>query len=491
MPALFVCGNVKEDTFANTIVAADHTARESNGEGLRDVFVLHSPQSEERLHTNTAWKDHLKDFEIDPGIIVHFTVDLATSGSIEKVIRHMERCIGSLDRGQEVYVDLTNGTSLYKTVLSNSAYVLGIRNQYLLNTNVVRQRGGGYLAPSDLRSAWTRFPDLRELDSLARASLTDVRRYRSEASIASLRVSGLCGETVVPSVDVASDILNGVSAWFSGERSDDATQIAAGIRSVGRALESTISEACAAYAVDFGKGGAAAIERLREPLTRKIGSRDTDLLMRAARLTWEIRNRATHEDVPEAVGHINARLAAELLFGTVEYLASDSRQNTHDGGGSAAEEGEPEMRMDEVEEGNEGEEYYFGLDGDDTGRELESMFANNQSEDEFQAFSHAIRKAVKRVHEMVARFPEGRVIFSEGDDVLFYARYSESRIGELIRCYQHESGRTCSIGYGPSVRDAYVALKMAKARPGKESVVGVVPKTSASHDHAGGTSHDV
>ena len=35
------------------------------------------------------------------------------------------------------------------------------------------------------------------------------------------------------------------------------------------------------------------------------------------------------------------------------------------------------------------------------------------------------------------------------------------------------SGLTCSIGYGRSFQEVYLALKLAKTQPGKNSIIGI------------------
>ena len=52
--ALFLLGNIRPGTFANAALAADAMAEQQSGQGLKDVFVLHSPESAKALCTNDS-----------------------------------------------------------------------------------------------------------------------------------------------------------------------------------------------------------------------------------------------------------------------------------------------------------------------------------------------------------------------------------------------------------------------------------------------------
>ena|SRR5947209_1363920 len=69
---------------------------------------------------------------------------------------------------------------------------------------------------------------------------------------------------------------------------------------------------------------------------------------------------------------------------------------------------------------------------------------------------------------------QSTIVFAAGDDILFKAEFDESTLQELKQIYQQKtSGLTCSIEYGKSFREVYLALKLAKLESGKNSIVGV------------------
>jgi hypothetical protein len=115
------------------------------------------------------------------------------------------------------------------------------------------------------------------------------------------------------------------------------------------------------------------------------------------------------------------------------------------------------------------------LDGDDTGRELERLFQGNFEQAAFTRFSEAIDNAMKAVAKQAKKSPvHAEVLFQPGDDLLFKGRYNAEAIEALRTLYNKRSGgQSCSVGFGRTPKEAYVALKMAKASPGKDAVMGV------------------
>ena len=58
--------------------------------------------------------------------------------------------------------------------------------------------------------------------------------------------------------------------------------------------------------------------------------------------------------------------------------------------------------------------------------------------------------------------------------MLFKGALNEATLYTLQGIYQkNTAGMTCSIGYGKTLLEAYLALKLAKAEPGKNRIVGI------------------
>lgn len=179
-----------------------------------------------------------------------------------------------------------------------------------------------------------------------------------------------------------------------------------------------------------------------------------------------LRNSSVHEVRNATVGgeELRARVALELLLVETDLFASEGGLRAIR---DARGQGEPAK--------NSGGTLYCGIDGDDTGRALETMLARNANEDEFTEFAKTVQAGVANVMRRILRKPiEGTVLLSAGDDILFRGRCEEEWLKELQRIYTRSTeGMTCSVGYGPTPKDAYLALKLAKAQPGKGAIVRV------------------
>ena len=123
---------------------------------------------------------------------------------------------------------------------------------------------------------------------------------------------------------------------------------------------------------------------------------------------------------------------------------------------------------------NQSEILYYGLDGDNTGQALEELFVNSTSEDKFKKISESIVKAINEISKFIRSNPKNSVIFAAGDDLLFKGYMDEDMLKNIQKMYESTtSGLTCSIGYGRSFQEVYLALKLAKTQPGKNSIIGI------------------
>lgn len=143
--------------------------------------------------------------------------------------------------------------------------------------------------------------------------------------------------------------------------------------------------------------------------------------------------------------------------------------------------GTVDQQLDRFFVGEVGSQYYFGVDGDDTGDVLESLLRRNAREEDLAAFSQHIKEAILDVSkEAQESLIQGRVIFCEGDDLLFRGAWHPVEVARLHDIYKRSSqGRTCSIGVGRTVRAALRGLKLAKSSRSKGVTRGVDDETKA------------
>ncbi|MDB9526779.1 mCpol domain-containing protein [Oscillatoria sp. CS-180] len=112
---------------------------------------------------------------------------------------------------------------------------------------------------------------------------------------------------------------------------------------------------------------------------------------------------------------------------------------------------------------------YIGIDGDDVGAKLE-LFLLQNDERKIAEFSRSVENTVRRL-ESQARELDLEVIFCAGDSLL--CKGQEQALGKLIRIlnFQQES-LSFSAGIGNTIKDAYIALKYAKAS-GKNMIINL------------------
>lgn len=119
--------------------------------------------------------------------------------------------------------------------------------------------------------------------------------------------------------------------------------------------------------------------------------------------------------------------------------------------------------------------FYYGLDGDDTGMILEELFIANSDQEKFHKLSKSVKDATSEIVKFIKeKSRKSVVVFEAGDDILFRGIFTEQELKKMQEIYYTiTSGLTCSIGYGKSFQEVYLALKLAKTKAGKNTVVGI------------------
>ena len=131
--------------------------------------------------------------------------------------------------------------------------------------------------------------------------------------------------------------------------------------------------------------------------------------------------------------------------------------------------------------------FYFGFDGDSTGDYLDVAFGQS-SEDEVRQRSEAVLKAISELRKLICKETKDykSILFAEGDNILFKAHYQVSLLNELQRIYRDKTGLTGSIGYGRTLPEVALAMRLSKAKGG-DSVMGIALKDSGELDNLGST----
>jgi len=108
---------------------------------------------------------------------------------------------------------------------------------------------------------------------------------------------------------------------------------------------------------------------------------------------------------------------------------------------------------------------YLAADGDDVGRTIEFFIVMEQIE-KLSDFSKSYNAAMIWLSEKLTKNFAAKIIFSGGDSLLVSSLLDEPLIDNLeqlrVEFFNH-SQTTISFGIGDNPRQAYFALKLAKA----------------------------
>ena len=117
--------------------------------------------------------------------------------------------------------------------------------------------------------------------------------------------------------------------------------------------------------------------------------------------------------------------------------------------------------------------YYYGLDGDNTGRVIEELFTKTSDEKAVRKASQSIKNAITKITKYVTAKNKDAIILEAGDDLLFKGAFLLEELRMFQKMYIEEThGLTCSIGFGKTFLDVYLSLKLAKSQANKNSIKG-------------------
>lgn len=109
---------------------------------------------------------------------------------------------------------------------------------------------------------------------------------------------------------------------------------------------------------------------------------------------------------------------------------------------------------------------YIAIDGDDVGRKLEYYTVTNQIE-KLEDFFRTYQESMIWLEEKLKTKLKAKIIINGGDSLLAFCIQKDMQIldklEELRKEFSMLSEATLSIGIGKNPRQAYFALKLAKA----------------------------
>jgi hypothetical protein len=186
-----------------------------------------------------------------------------------------------------------------------------------------------------------------------------------------------------------------------------------------------------------------------------------------------LRNSSTHKGrILTDLEKFKADLSVKMAFPFIEFYTDIVHPLLSSGQVSKELKHMKKLSYDDI---SPEEILYYGLDGDNTGKILEELFLSCSDESSFRKLSKDIVKAISKISKLIAdQLGKNAIVFEAGDDLLFKGNVSEEMLVEMQAMYsQLTPGLTCSIGYGRSFQEVYLALKLAKTTPGKNTIIGI------------------
>jgi len=482
MSTLIMIGNTNQYTFANSIIVANEKSKELfDGKELENIHVFHTPESFNCLLTNKSQKDELAWDEVlfQKGIennkFTHRILEINSDKNSEEVLNRFGKTLEEiLDKNETVILDLSNGPIFQRNILSVISYILNIETQYMIDISKLSRltQERGYLPIELLEKSYVRAPETHQLDSLAYLDLSEIKRYKFEINKLSQKFK---------SVSINSDIdffkenlVRSIELKLRGDKIDDNTLYRIASASVASSAEELIS------LILEKKGSTGHDEKtLGQKLNllfNVIKDEDTDIdltfLKELNSFILFLRNTTTHKSSKKRLSNLEkfkAELSMTMSLEFIEYYIDIVYPSLKEKSLISPKEG-----ISYISEPSNNKTYYFGIDGDNTGISLESLFMDGIEED-LRNTSNRITNAFNKMKKYIKdENKDNKIIFQAGDDMLIKGKLNFKNLEELKNIYKEETkGLTCSIGYGLSLRDTYMALKLAKANAQKNMIKGI------------------
>ena len=488
-------GNINVPGMINCIIQASlqlkiNTENEDNA--FRQIHIFHTEESLERLIISAHWREALEAYNISSTSLTHHVTQLENS-SIERFRDMLEqlRTIINPTENAYYYVDLTGGISSLKAILAVFSYVLDVENIYTLETDFSddyaiknKQKSMFYKdLQEEIRQgraslSYKKFPPIRDFDRFGKLNYTEILRYRRTISSLMEHLNASLNSLICTETDLSylqTSFLSGVNSRLIGEAQgnlhDHQNAIYAfshGIEEIANIIILTLK---GSEIKDKTLGNK--LQELRSFFSDKPQYFVTEnILSHFTELMVELRNRNIHyNDALENSSNleIQASLASYLAFSFLKFTIKIFSEFVDNTGNFL------EVKIIDISQEESDEEFYFGFDGDGTGNYIGIALGDLiEDEEEVLRRSNSVSASIKKISTLITSTLKNQsaVIFAEGDNVLFKGKYSQ----DLIRAIQDEytviTGLSSSIGFGKTLKEATIALRLAKARKGN-SVIGV------------------
>lgn len=472
MSRLIILGNTNRFTFCNAIVAAQNMSKNVLNEEITEIFVLHTQESFNGLFkVNSDWMDFLIKYNIRLDIFINRV--LSNDDEVISYLKYIKEIIqkNTLDT---LLIDLSNGTSEKRTLLSIIAYVLDIANVFYIDTASLFKNENDlqkFLDDEIISKYYIKMSTNKEIDRLAYLNLTEVTRYKETVN----RLSGIykrINDDLSDNKFFKDNLLNAILLKIENDNKDISDNSLYRIAST--AIASSLEDMIDKFLLNSGIDGldyktlGNKIVMLQNELKGKTSNTfDYMFFERFNDFILYLRNSTTHKGRGISDSEkFKAELSVQMSLIFLDYYSTivfDELQKTVE-----CDEGEVVIEEIVLDEGI----VYYGLDGDNTGQALESLLESNQSEKKLRDFSNKIKNAKDIIVAYIKNSNNGNVIFAEGDDILFKGRFRKDDLLHIKKIYNEKTdGLTCSIAYGNTFKELLFSMKLAKME--KDSIRGI------------------
>lgn len=491
---LIISGNIRIPSFINCVIAATKQLREDQKNevlSFDQIHVFHTEESIGALMGNQEWREKLKIYNIPSIHFIHHVVDIENDvdKGFEQLIRQLRDIINPLDN-TEYYIDLSGGRSSLLSILAVFAYVLDIKHIYTLevdfsNDPELRRKQSNYYwddmeKDGSVSTRYKKFPEIGLFDRFGNRNYTEIIRYKK---VMDEILDSLEAKRIVDQTQVVKDILlSGINQRLLGKANeDDKNFYMNSTFSFAAAIEEMTNLALMLAIPDIDL-----TNEEGNKLSKKIGTLnktvhnnskyfiDEKVLNSLGSLITSIRNDTVHHSPTKKksllISSLQSDIAQHLAINYIHFISKSISSFLDERGGIIVTENIESQSLDDTEL-----EYYFGFDGDGTGDFIESAFyANEFPEEEVIKRSKTITVAVKKLRSIICQATKNKdaVLFSAGDNILFKSKMDISLVEKVLKEYKEMTSLEGSIGYGLSLHEATIALKLAKAKRGQK-VMGI------------------
>ncbi|MBF0591547.1 MAG: mCpol domain-containing protein [Nitrospirae bacterium] len=489
---LIMAGNSNTHSMINAIIRATIQLRSNTKKEkvtFHQIHIFHTEESLNALFKTTdkwieKWQEALSQYDIPITAIVHHVTKIEGENvkRFDDIVEQLRTIVNPL-HNELYYVDISGGISSLKTILAIFAYVLDIEHVYSLEVSFskdpeTRKKQSGLfykqIEAEGLDIKYTKLPPIKKFDEFGRSNYTEILRHRQIIDDITSSMKQLLPKHFNLE-HLRSSLLSGIDSRLIAEVTGESYNYRNSVFSFSAGIEEVVN-------IILNITNNSSIEK--ETLGVKLGeirklcaSKDKyfineEVLESLTKLMSGIRNNIAHPNLEKeqskellaTQSHLSGQLAITFIKFTINallpFLEQDGRIIEIQG-------------VDHKQEDNA--IFYFGFDGDATGDYLETAFVmSGKDEEEVQMRSNILHKAIATLKKLIYKTTKDHksIIFAEGDNILFKSKFDNTLLNEIQLAYKKETGLSSSIGYGKTLRDVMIALRLAKAKNG-DSIVGI------------------